>query len=355
MVKYIIEHNKTILREVFLLKKIIAVLLCLTFVCTAFAACKGEEKTDDGGLEAANEYGFEDVEVTDENGKTVTEKNGDKVTTQVAVVYEKNKDGKTVAKVLDENGDVLKDKDGKEVTVKTDYEIDDSADVTQSTKKGDKTTEEKIPTTKEQKTTKSTTKKKESGEATTQSEITTIDYKKDKVPTISEARKSTSKKAVTFDSYDQQIVKSMLEVPYLYTHSYENKDGVPIELATHAALWMAEREDLNTSTFASGTIVLDLFKFFGQTVVNFKSKCNDEGNNDKIKYNKKNDTFTITDFENPTHTVTLKKIEYIGNNNYYLVTANVEGADKKTKVYAIIQKNKLDIGLGFSIKALKWE
>ena len=338
------------------MKKIIAILLCLTFVCATFAACKGgsDDNTTDAGLEdAVNEYGFEDVEVTDDNGKTVTDKNGDKVTTQVAVVYEKNKDGKTVAKVLDDNGDVLKDKDGKEVTVKTDYKIDDST--SSSTKKGDKTTEEKIPTTKEQKTTASTTKKKDSGEATTESEITTLDFKKDKVPTIADARKSSSKKAVTFDSYDQQIVKSMLEVPYLYTYSYENKDGVPIELATHAALWMAEREDLNTSTYASGTIVLDLFKFFGQTVVNFKSKCNDEGNNDKIKYNKKNDTFTITDFENPKQTVTLTKIEYIGNNNYYLVTASVEGADKKTKVYAIIQKNKLEISLGFSIKALKWQ
>ena len=226
---------------------------------------------------------------------------------------------------------------------------------TSSSNKGEKSTEEKVPTTKEQKTTESTTKKKDSGEATTESELTTLDYKKDKVPAISDALSSKSKKAVTFDSYDQQIVKSMLEVPYLYTSSYENKNGVPISLATHAALWMAEREDLNTSTYASGTVVLDLFKFFGQTVVNFKSKCNDEGKNEKIKYNKKNDTFTITDFENPTHTVNLKKIEYLGNNNYYLVTAEVKGIDKYDTVYAIIQKNKLDIGLGFSIKALKWK
>ncbi|MBR4240994.1 MAG: hypothetical protein IKR97_02110 [Eubacterium sp.] len=344
------------------MKKIIAILLCILIVAASFAACKsnkgGSTDSTAGLNEAVNEYGFETVEVTDKNGKAVTEKNGEKATTQIAVLYEKDKNGKTVAKVLDENGDVMKDKNGKEVTVKTDYDIDDSADITpetKKTKKGQKTTEEKIPTTKEQKTTASTTKKADKGEATTQKEVTTIDYKKDKVPTISEALKSKSKKAVAFDSYDQQIVKSMLEVPYLYTSSYENKDGVPIELATHAALWMAERESLNTSTYASGTIVLDLFKFFGQTVVNFKSKCNDEGNNEKIKYNKKNDTFTITDFENPKQTVSLKKIEFIGNNNYYLVTADVENAGKYKTVYAIIQKNKLDIGLGFSIKALKWK
>ena len=340
------------------MKKTIAILLCVLIVAASFAACKSNSngKIDKTGdlTNAVNEYGFESVEVTDSDGKAVTDKNGEKVTEQVAVVYEKDKKGKTVAKLLDKNGEVKKDKNGKEITVKTDYVIDETSD-TSSSNKGEKSTEEKVPTTKEQKTTESTTKKKDSGEATTESELTTLDYKKDKVPAISDALSSKSKKAVTFDSYDQQIVKSMLEVPYLYTSSYENKNGVPISLATHAALWMAEREDLNTSTYASGTVVLDLFKFFGQTVVNFKSKCNDEGKNEKIKYNKKNDTFTITDFENPTHTVNLKKIEYLGNNNYYLVTAEVKGIDKYDTVYAIIQKNKLDIGLGFSIKALKWK
>ena len=339
------------------MKKAIAVLLSIIVIASSFAACaskNGGKDSDNSGLEAAvNEYGFENIEVTDKNGKVVKDKDGKAVTTQVAVLYEQDKKGKTVAKVLDDNGEVVTDKNGKEVTIKTDYDMSESGEaVTNST---EKTTEEKIPTTKEQKTTASTTQKTTGGEATTESEITTLDYKKDKVPTISQALNSKSKKAVSFDAKDQQIVKAMLEVPYLYSHSYENKDGVPIELATHAALWMAEREGLNTSTYASGTIVLDLFKFFGQTVVNFKSKCNDEGKNDNIKYNSKNDTFTITDFENPKQTVTIKKIEYIGNNNYYLVTADVKDAGSKKKVYAIIQKNKLDIGLGFSIKALKWQ
>ncbi len=346
------------------MKKIIAILLCITVVGASFAACKSKKDTETTGdlIEAVNEYGFETVEVTNAKGKVVKDKKGKPVTTQIAVVYEKDKKGNTVAKVLDDDGNVKKDKNGKEVTVKTDYNLDDSGsiadDANSSNKKSKgkkkKTTEEKIPTTKKQKTTASTTKKKESGEVTTSGNITTIDYKKDKVPTISEAEGSSKKKAVTFDSRDQQIIKSMLEVPNLYKRSYENKNGVPISLATHAALWMAEREDLNTSTYASGTIVLDLFKFFGQTVVNFKSKCNEEGKNDKIKYVKSNDTFKITDFENPTHTVSLKKIEYIGNNNYYLVTGDVDGVEDISQVQAIVQKNKLDIGLGFSIKALKW-
>lgn len=343
------------------MKKAIAIVLAAVVIASSFAACASKKNNNSGNNavdstgsleDAVNEYGFEDIEVTDEKGKAVTDKDGNKVTTQVAVVYEKDKNGKTVAKILDENGDVVTKKNGKEVTIKTDVDLDETTKASKN--KTEKTTEEKIPTTKAQKTTASTTQKVNGKEATTESEITTLDYKKDKVPTISEALNSKSKKAVAFDSYDQQIVKSMLEVPYLYSYSYENKDGVPIALATHAALWMAEREGLNTSTYASGTIVLDLFKFFGQTVVNFKSKCNDEGKNDNIKYNKKNDTFTITDFENAKQTVSIKKIEYIGNNNYYLVTADVSDAGSKSKVYAIIQKNKLDIGLGFSIKALKW-
>ena len=337
------------------MKKAIAILLTIVVIASSFAACASKKggNDDDAGLEAAvNEYGFEDVEVTDENGKAVKDKDGNVVTTQVAVVYEKDKKGKTVAKVLDDNGEVVTDKNGKEVTVKTDYEIEDT---TANSKKTESSTEEKIPTTKEQETTESTTQKPDGKEATTEKDITTIDYKKDKVPTIKEAKDSKSKKAVSFDSNDQQIVKSMLEVPHLCEMGYENKDGVPIELATHAALWMAEREGLNTSTYASGTIVLDLFKFFGQTVVNFKTKCNDEGKNKNITYNKKNDTFSITDFENPTHTVSITKIEFLGNNNYYLVTADVSGAKSVDKVYAIIQKNKLDIGLGFSIKALEWK
>ena len=358
---YIIGLTKTNkFCEVFFLKKAIAILLSIIVIVSSFAACASKKGGDNGKadstadlVDAVNEYGFETVEVTDKNGKSVTNKNGEKETTQVAVLYEKDKKGKTVAKVLDDNGDVKKDKNGKEVTVKTDYKISDSETTKKSKNKKSTSKAAKVPTTKKQSSSATTTEKTNGKEATTKENITTLPYEKDKVPTFSEAQSSSSKKAVEFDSYDQQIVKGMLEVPYLYTKSYENEDGVPIDLATHAALWMAEREDLNTSTYASGTIVLDLFKFFGQTVVNFKSKCNDDGKNDNIKYNSKNDTFTISNFENPTHTVSIEKIEFLGNNNYYLVTGSVSGCSK-SKVLAIVQKNKLDIGLGFSIKALKW-
>ena len=51
---------------------------------------------------------------------------------------------------------------------------------------------------------------------------------------------------------------------------------------------------------------------------------------------------------------TLTIIEDLGNNNFYKVTGTVSGTKKAKKVVAIIQKNRLDSTLGFSIKALKW-
>lgn len=329
------------------MKKSIALLLVFILtISSVFVACS-EKDTDETstkeGLEAnQDELGFEYIEVTDENGKSVTDKNGKNVTTEIAVKYEKDKNGKTVAKVIGDDGEIVTDKSGKEVTVDTDHQIDD-------TTKDDKDNS-KIPTTKKETTTQSTTVPTKKDEETTEKDITTIDSKKDKVP-------STYAKGeiVTFSSEDQQTIKKMLEVPYLYLSSYENSDGVPIDIAAHAAIWMAEREGLKTSTYASGTIVLDLFKYFGQTVVNFKSKCNEVAKNTNISYNSKNDTFTITDFENPTHTISIEKIEDLGNNNYYRVTASVGGTNKAKKVYAIIQRNKLDSTLGFSIKALRWK
>ena len=145
----------------------------------------------------------------------------------------------------------------------------------------------------------------------------------------------------------------MLSVPNLCNSNYENSDGVPIDVARHAAVWMAQREELNTKTYASGTIVLGLFKFFGQTVVNFKNNC---GSTKEIKYNADNDTFTIPNAESTVQTVTVDKVEEYAqknNNNYYKVTGSVSGGGK-TKVVAVVQKNKLDNKLGFSIKAMRW-
>ena len=145
----------------------------------------------------------------------------------------------------------------------------------------------------------------------------------------------------------------MFEVPGIYTSNYENSDGVPLDAAKHVAVWMAQRENLNTKTYASGTIVLGLFKFFGQTVVNFKNNC---GKNDEITYNASNDTFTIPSAESAVQKVSIEKVEEYSqknNNNYYKITAKVSGCDK-SKVVAVVQKNRLDSSLGFSIKAMRW-
>ena len=333
------------------MKKSISVLLVFTVLLTmSFAACKtngNKDNTSEQGLEAAdNEFGFQDVPVTDKNGEVVTDKNGEVVTTEVAVEYVTDKNSKTIAKVIDANGEVVTDKKGREVTVEADVDI---------SKDGDKNTSASLPkTTKPTEATKSTTATTKGNEGTTSKEITTLPIDKDKVPTISQARNSKDKKPVTFSSQDQQTVKSMLEVPYLYKASYENADGVPINIAAHAAIWMAEREGLNTTSYASGTIVLDLFKYFAQTVVNFKVQVNEKADNDNLVYNASSDSFTIKEFESKQQDVTIQSIEYLGNNNYYLVTGKVKNAGGKTKVYAIIQKNKLDATLGFSVKALKW-
>lgn len=327
------------------MKKSIAIILSLVLAMSAvLAACSSnsddENTTTAGGLEAAgNEYGIETVDVTDENGKTVTDADGNAVTTEVNVEYVTDKKGRTVAKIIDTNGEVVTDKKGNEVTIKTNVELTTAPSTSPS-----------VPTTKKKPSTQSTTASTQKNESTTNPELTTISASKDKVPST-----SATGDPVTFSSADQQTIKNMLEVPYLYEASYENASGVPINIAAHTAIWMAEREGLNTSSFASGTIVLDLFKYYGQTVVNFKTKCNEQSGNSNITYNSKNDTFTISNFETETHTVSIEKIEDLGNNNYYKVTASVSGAKGIKKVYAVVQKNKLDSTLGFSIKALKWQ
>lgn len=327
------------------MKKSIALILALVLTTsTMLVACSANKEKDEAtsveGLEAAdNEFGFETVEVTDENGKTVTDKNGNAVTTEVNVEYVTNKKGKTFAKVVDENGNQVTNKKGKDVTIKTDYEI--------TTDNATTADPDKYPTTKKEKTTASTTVPTKKNEKTTEKELTTVKSDKDSVP-----KTSQTGKPVTFSSEDQQAIKKMLEVPYLYKENYENEQGVPIEIATHAALWMASREGLTTSQFASGTIVLDLFKYFGQTVINFKTNCN-SAKNPNLTYVQKTDTFSIGSYEDGTHTITITEIQDLGNNNYYKVIAKVSGC-KKNKVVAIVQKNMLDSTLGFSIKALKW-
>lgn len=323
------------------MKKSIAVLLALSVLLTsAFVACKKAEPTDiysENGIEDPNaDYGFEDVPVTDENGEEVTDENGETVTKQVAVKYELDKKGKTIAKVLDENGEVATDKDGKAVTVDTDVEI-----TTIHTTKAPKTTKSK-------KTTESTTVSTKKEDGTTEPEITT--KKNMEAP----PKTSANGERVTFSADDQQIIKEMLEVPYLYVDSYENSDGVPITCAAHVALWMLEREGISTESYAAGTVVIDLFKYFSQTVVNFKTRVNSESQTDALIYNSNTDTFVVRRFEPKIQEVTIDHFESFGYGNYYKVVGSVTNADGYSKVVAIVQRNRLDNSLGFSIKALKW-
>lgn len=297
---------------------------------------------DSTGLEDTDtEFGYETKEVTDENGDTVT--------TLVPVIYKTDDDGNTYAVEIDSDGETVTDKNGEAVTIAV---TSDDSTTTAKKSSSDKTTTKKssstvLTTESEDNDTTGTTKK--DVELTSTDDTTKADDSED-VP-------QTDDKGVevTFSLEDQEIIASMLEVPKLYLASYENEDGVPITIATHTAIWMTARSGNTGTTYPSSQIVLDLFKYFGQTVVNFKTQCNTaaEEADAPISYVKSNDTFTITEFEKKDQTVQITKIEDLQTNNYYKVTAKVSNCSK-TKVVAIVQKNKLDSSLGFSIKALQW-
>lgn len=307
------------------MRKAIAVVLATTIaVSVAMIGCsksKNNEvtttKTVDGLKNNEDTFSIEEETVTDKNGEAVTDKNGNPVTTQVMYKETTDKKGNKIAVKIDDNGEVVTDKNKKPVTVHT---------------------------TKAPKTT-STTAVSLPDESST---ITTVAPDKDIVPKIDDSTKSAS-----FSEDEIKVIEAMFEVPGIYASNYENSDGVPLDAAKHAAIWMAQRENLNTKTYASGTIVLGLFKFFGQTVVNFKNNC---GKNAEITYNASNDTFTIPSAESAVQKVSIEKVEEYSqknNNNYYKVTAKVSGCDK-SKVVAVVQKNRLESSLGFSIKAMRW-
>ena len=421
------------------MKKSIAVILTLVIALTAIlAACKKPEENTEStesttsttyaGIENADtEIGFEDIEVTDEQGVTVTDKSGTVVTTEVAVVYTRNQSGQVIGKVLDDSGDVVTKQGGEEVTIIVNPETT-TAGADDTTKKGDdktttsgksddgsttkggssgdttttkggnenpsgkedessskenpsgkedesssqenpsgeepasdeetteKTTEKETTTKKPPKTTESTTNTTKKGDDTT---ATTAEDETTTKQITGVPKTTDSGKGCEFSSEDQQIIKHMLEVPYLYKASYEHEDGVPINIATHAALWMLQKDGLQTTSYASGTVVIDLFKYFGRTVVGFKAKCNSEGDCANIQYNASSDVFNITEFEaeaydvSSTHTVNKLRFEDLGN-NYFKVTADVDGVKGIKTVTAIVEKNRLDNDLGFSIKALNW-
>lgn len=307
------------------MRKAIAVVLATTIaVSVAMIGCSksknNEEtttKTVDGLKNNEDTFSIEEETVTDKNGEAVTDKNGNPVTTQVMYKETTDKKGNKIAVKIDDNGEVVTDKNKKPVTVHT---------------------------TKAPKTT-STTAVSLPEESST---ITTVAPDKDIVPKIDDSTKSAS-----FTEDEIKVIEAMFEVPGIYASNYENSDGVPLDAAKHAAVWMAQRENLNTKTYASGTIVLGLFKFFGQTVVNFKNNC---GKNAEITYNASNDTFTIPSAESAVQKVSIEKVEEYSqknNNNYYKITAKVSGCDK-SKVVAVVQKNRLESSLGFSIKAMRW-
>lgn len=307
------------------MRKAIAVVLATTIaVSVAMIGCSksknNEEtttKTVDGLKNNEDTFSIEEETVTDKNGEAVTDKDGNPVTTQVMYKETTDKKGNKIAVKIDDNGEVVTDKNKKPVTVHT---------------------------TKAPKTT-STTAVSLPDESST---ITTVAPDKDIVPKIDDSTKSAS-----FSEDEIKVIEAMFEVPGIYASNYENSDGVPLDAAKHAAVWMAQRENLNTKTYASGTIVLGLFKFFGQTVVNFKNNC---GKNAEITYNASNDTFTIPSAESAVQKVSIEKVEEYSqknNNNYYKITAKVSGCEK-SKVVAVVQKNRLESSLGFSIKAMRW-
>lgn len=324
------------------MKKSILIFICvLVLISIIFTACATKNKTEDAsgadvssteGLEAADnaEFGFETETVTDEDGN--------KVTTEVAVVYKKDKKGNVYAQKIDESGKEVTDKKGNPVTVKTEQ-----------------------TTTKKQTTTKPITSNSTQITTTEKATATTkkgVDLTKDSQTTKfdgSEVVPKTSEKGtpVSFSAADQQIISNMLEVPYLYLNSYENTDGVPIQSATYTAVWMAQHNGGSDGIYPASPVVLNLFKFYGQTVVNFKTKCNSIEDS-PILYDKSNDTFTVSSYPEKKQSVTITDIEDLGNNNFYKITGDVSGAKGVSKVVAIVQKNRLDPTLGFSIKALKW-
>lgn len=332
------------------MKKSIALIMALSvLVCGVFAACSSK-KTD--GQNAAADTTQAGLANADTEFGTEINKDGK----EVDVVYEKDKKGKTVAYEIDKNGEKVTKSNGDyvEVPIEDDNnnngndnnDNNDKENGNGGNNNGGNGNENLKPNPV---TPQEPDKKGEPTEA----ELTTIEASKDKVPST-----NASGKKVIFSQQDLERIAAMLEVPGLYKFSYENKDGVSAEMATHVAVWMASREDIKGTSFPSGTIVLDLFKYYGQTVVNFKSNCNaaakKENIYDIINYSNKDSVFTITKGEAKQQSVKINRVESLGNNNYYKVTGSVSGAKSRKKVVAVVQKNRLDTELGFSIKALKW-
>lgn len=335
------------LKEVFNLKKTIALIIAVLLIfSTVFVACSNKENDNNnndetdlsntgeqqtGGITTPeDEYGFEE----DEKGNTVP------------VKYTKDKNGNIIANVIDEQGNMT------DVTVPVhNYLPEESTSYKNPPTIANNTTSNPAE---DETVTNNTSNEK----GTTSPELTTIKMKNVKVP------KTTDEgKPVQFSDRDILMLTKLLQVPYLYTASYENKDGVPISIARHAAIWMVQNDGSTNTTFPQGTILLDLFTYFDDTVKNFSTECNTAPTNTApapIRYNQSNNIFTITSYESKTHSINIKEIQNLGNNNYYKVIADVseenESGCNVKKLVAVVQKNKLNskYRYSFSVKALQW-
>lgn len=346
-------------------KSLILILSIMLLISFVFAACASKDNGDaDNSSDTEvnledydSEFGFETEDVTDENGKAVTDSDGNKVTTDVAVIYKKDSKGNTYAQKLDADGEGVTDKKGNAVTVKSKTTTKASNKDTTTTAKSNNnsnsretttTTSATKPTVTEKPT--ATTKK---GVELTKDQYTTEFDGKEVVP-----KTDATGKEVNFDEKDMEIIANMLEVPYLYKEDYENSDPIPIDTAVYTAVWMAQNIDGASATgddtkYNSNQIILNLFKYYGNTVVNFKTQCNSVKGT-PIKYLSDKDCFKINSFPEKQQDVTITKIEDLGNNNFYKITGTVSNVKGVDSVVAIIQKNRLETKLGFSIKALKW-
>ena len=295
----------------YILKKILVLSLCVILIAAfTFAACskKSDDKTTTNSKDTTvqaddlennnNEYGLETEDVTDKDGKTVTDAKGKAVTTDVAVVYKKDKKGNTYAQKLDKDGKAVTNKKGKPVTVKA-----ETTKKKKTSRVNADTTGSAKTTAKETKPVKVTGTTKKNVPATKSDDTTAFDGM-ETVP-----KTSATGKEVNFSKEDQQIIANMLEVPYLYLASYENSNGVPINIAAYTAVWMAQHDGGTASTYPSSPVVLNLFKFYGQTVVNFKTQVN-KVNSTPIKYNSKNDTFSVSKYPKKKQTVKITKIDF---------------------------------------------
>lgn len=310
-------------------RNIIICISLLLVVALFFSACASKDsknnKNENGVGISSNDdqYGLE----IDENGN------------EVLVKYETDKKGNVIANVVDEDGN----KTGVTVPAKN---------YNNNSNNNDKIDNNNI----EKPTKEDITNKTDNEKETTSPQLTTLPFEKDSVPSTSDTGK-----AVRFNDKDIARIKKMLEVPYLYTANYENANGVPISTARHVACWIAQSNGITSTTFAADAVIIDLFTYFAETVVDFKTQCNDTNDDStpaKIKYNPANNIFTISSYESKTHSIQIDKIENLGNNNYYKVYGSVKEQNKsgcnRKKVVAVIQKNKLNTDLGFSLKAIKW-